>query len=132
MSGPEPAGPAEPVRLAVEDGIATVTLDRAEALNAISTELARALAATFEPLATRRDLRAVVLTGAGAVERDRLQLAGARRDEGRLGSEPGHRAQRVVQLQHRGLRPGADVELGPGRALGLSGGHEGVHRVVHE
>jgi len=62
-----------PVRLEVEAGIATVTLDRPEALNAISTELARALAATFEPLATRRDLRAVVLTGAG----DRGFCAGA-------------------------------------------------------
>jgi enoyl-CoA hydratase/carnithine racemase len=54
-----------PVRLAVEAGIATVTLDRPEALNAISTELASALAATFEPMASRPDLRAVVLTGAG-------------------------------------------------------------------
>jgi enoyl-CoA hydratase/carnithine racemase len=53
------------VRLEVEGGIATVTLDRPAVLNAISTALARDLAATFEPLATRRDLRAVVLTGAG-------------------------------------------------------------------
>jgi enoyl-CoA hydratase/carnithine racemase len=57
--------PGGPVRLEVEGEIATVTLDRPEALNSISTELARALAATFEPLTTRRDLRAVVLTGAG-------------------------------------------------------------------
>jgi enoyl-CoA hydratase/carnithine racemase len=62
-----------PVRLALEDGIATVTLDRPEALNAISTELGRALAATFEPLATRREVRAVVLTGAG----DKAFCAGA-------------------------------------------------------
>jgi enoyl-CoA hydratase/carnithine racemase len=54
-----------PVRLEVEAGIATVTLDRPRALNAISTGLASALAATFEPMATRRDVRAVVLTGAG-------------------------------------------------------------------
>ena len=70
MSGAEAAGASGPgasgpVRLEVAAGIATVTLDRPEALNAISTELARALAATFEPLATRPDLRAVVLTGAG-------------------------------------------------------------------
>jgi enoyl-CoA hydratase/carnithine racemase len=60
-----PERPGGPVRLEVEGEIATVTLDRPEVLNAISTELARALAATFEPMATRRDLRAVVLTGAG-------------------------------------------------------------------
>ena len=70
MSGPGAGGP---VRLEVEAGIATVTLDRPEALNAISTELAASLAGTFEPLATRRDLRAVVLTGAG----DRAFCAGA-------------------------------------------------------
>ena len=67
------AAAGRPVRLEVEAGIATVTLDRPEALNAISTELARALAATFEPLGTRRDLRAVVLTGAG----ERAFCAGA-------------------------------------------------------
>jgi enoyl-CoA hydratase/carnithine racemase len=58
-------GSGGPVRLEVEGGIATVTLDRPEALNSISTALAGALAAAFEPLATRRELRAVVLTGAG-------------------------------------------------------------------
>jgi enoyl-CoA hydratase/carnithine racemase len=66
-------GGGGPVRLEVEDGIATVTLDRPEAVNAISTALAHALAATFEPLATRPGLRAVVLTGAG----DRGFCAGA-------------------------------------------------------
>jgi enoyl-CoA hydratase/carnithine racemase len=56
---------SEPVRVAVDAGVATVTLDRPEARNAISTELAIALAAAFEPLATDRAVRAVVLTGAG-------------------------------------------------------------------
>ena len=75
--GPEPAGPGRgpggPVRLAVDGGVATVTLDRPEARNAISTELAAALAGVFEPLATDRAVRAVVLTGAG----DRAFCAGA-------------------------------------------------------
>ena len=53
--------------------VATVTLDRAEALNAISTELALALAETVEPLATDPGVRAVVLTGAG----DRAFCVGA-------------------------------------------------------
>ncbi|HYY81342.1 MAG TPA: enoyl-CoA hydratase/isomerase family protein, partial [Actinomycetes bacterium] len=54
-----------PVRLEVADRVATVTLDRPEALNAISTELARALAELVEPLATDPRVGAVVLTGAG-------------------------------------------------------------------
>jgi enoyl-CoA hydratase/carnithine racemase len=53
------------VRVEVAGRVATVTLDRPEALNAISTELALELAAAFEPLATDPGVRAVVLTGAG-------------------------------------------------------------------
>ena len=40
------------VRVEVAERVATVTLDRPEALNAISTELALDLAAAVEPLAT--------------------------------------------------------------------------------
>jgi enoyl-CoA hydratase/carnithine racemase len=53
------------VEVAVADRLATVTLNRPEALNAISTELALALAGAVEPLATDPGVRAVVLTGAG-------------------------------------------------------------------
>ena len=53
------------VRVEVADRVATVTLNRPEALNAISTELAVALAEAVEPLATDPGVRAVVLTGAG-------------------------------------------------------------------
>jgi enoyl-CoA hydratase/carnithine racemase len=67
------SGPGGLVRIAVDAGVATVTLDRQEARNAISTELADALAGVFEPLATDRAVRAVVLTGAG----DRAFCAGA-------------------------------------------------------
>jgi enoyl-CoA hydratase/carnithine racemase len=53
------------VRVEVADRVALVTLDRPEALNAISTELALDLAAAMEPLATDPGVGAVVLTGAG-------------------------------------------------------------------
>ncbi|HET7518575.1 MAG TPA: enoyl-CoA hydratase-related protein [Actinomycetes bacterium] len=53
------------VRVEVAGRVATVTLNRPEALNAISTELAVALAEAVEPLATDPGVRAVVLTGAG-------------------------------------------------------------------
>jgi enoyl-CoA hydratase/carnithine racemase len=49
----------------MEGRVATVTLDRPEALNAISTELALDLAAALEPLAVDPGVGAVVLTGAG-------------------------------------------------------------------
>jgi enoyl-CoA hydratase/carnithine racemase len=53
------------VMVEVAGRVATVTLNRPEALNAISTELALELAEAVEPLATDPGVRAVVLTGAG-------------------------------------------------------------------
>lgn len=53
------------VRVEVAGRVATVTLDRPEALNAISTELALELAAATEPLGVDPGVGAVVLTGAG-------------------------------------------------------------------
>jgi enoyl-CoA hydratase/carnithine racemase len=67
------SGPDRPVRVEVADGVATVTLDRPAALNAITTELAVALAEAVEPLGTDRSVRAVVLAAAG----ERAFCAGA-------------------------------------------------------
>jgi enoyl-CoA hydratase/carnithine racemase len=61
------------VRVEVAGRVATVTLDRPEARNAISTELALDLAAAVEPLGVDPAVGAVVLTGAG----DRAFCAGA-------------------------------------------------------
>jgi enoyl-CoA hydratase/carnithine racemase len=61
------------VKVELAGWVATVILDRPEALNAISTELALDLAAAIEPLSTDPGVRAVVLTGAG----DRAFCVGA-------------------------------------------------------
>ena len=61
------------VRVEVAGRVATVTLDRPEALNAISTELVLDLAAALEPLGVDPGVGAVVLTGAG----DRAFCVGA-------------------------------------------------------
>ena len=47
------------------DAVATVTLDRPETLNSLSFEIYQELEALFAHLKTRREVRAVVLTGAG-------------------------------------------------------------------
>ena len=47
------------------DGVATVTLDRADALNALTIPLKRELIAAFTSLAADGHVRAIVLTGAG-------------------------------------------------------------------
>jgi enoyl-CoA hydratase/carnithine racemase len=54
-------------------GIVTATLNRPEALNALNASLAEQLRALLENLAGRRDVRVLVLTGAG----DRAFSAGA-------------------------------------------------------
>src|SRR3954453_7031149 len=56
---------AEPVLLKLEEGVATLTLNRPAALNAISRALAADLLAALGDLAARPDLRVVILRGAG-------------------------------------------------------------------
>ena len=61
------------------DGIATVTLNRPEKRNALSFELRRELASTFEALGADPDVAVVVVTGAGTAfcaGMDRTQFGG--------------------------------------------------------
>lgn len=51
----------------IEDGIATVSLNRPEKKNAMSLELLEELLGSAKALRTAEDLRAVILTGAGGV-----------------------------------------------------------------
>lgn len=53
------------IRLEVADAIATVTLDRPDALNALTVTMKQELLAAFRVIARDRAVRAVVLTGAG-------------------------------------------------------------------
>lgn len=62
-----------PVLLDVEDGLATLTLNRPAALNALSRALSADLLAALHDLGARPDLRVVVLRGAG----ERAFCAGA-------------------------------------------------------
>jgi len=57
---------AKPVLLVEkQDQIATLTLNRPECMNALSTELRDALETAFEDLANDADIRVAILTGAG-------------------------------------------------------------------
>jgi enoyl-CoA hydratase/carnithine racemase len=55
----------DPVTLELRDGIATLTLNRPDQLNAMSRELMRSLAAQLDVLAGSAGLRVVVVTGSG-------------------------------------------------------------------
>jgi len=47
------------------EGVATVTLNRPNHMNALSAELRAAFAATFDALASEREIEVIILTGAG-------------------------------------------------------------------
>jgi len=55
----------DPVLLAVEDGVATITLNRPEAMNAWNPAMAAGLDAALRACDANDDVRAVVITGAG-------------------------------------------------------------------
>jgi 2-(1,2-epoxy-1,2-dihydrophenyl)acetyl-CoA isomerase len=60
-----PDEPESPLRTEVANGVATLTLNRPEALNALNSELRRELLAAFKTIARDEAVRAVVITGAG-------------------------------------------------------------------
>ena len=53
------------IRLEMADRVARVTIDRPEVLNALDAEAEEALEAIWQRLEGDREVRAVVLTGAG-------------------------------------------------------------------
>jgi enoyl-CoA hydratase/3-hydroxyacyl-CoA dehydrogenase len=55
----------ERVRLQVQDGIAEITVDRPDALNALNVEVVAQLARAVDAAETRADVRTIVLRGAG-------------------------------------------------------------------
>jgi 2-(1,2-epoxy-1,2-dihydrophenyl)acetyl-CoA isomerase len=56
---------SEPIKTEIEGAVATITLNRPEALNALNAELARALAAAILAVEADEGVRCVVLRGAG-------------------------------------------------------------------
>jgi 2-(1,2-epoxy-1,2-dihydrophenyl)acetyl-CoA isomerase len=62
----DPAVPAdEPLQVEIADAIATITLNRPEALNALTGQLLVELLAALRRIGRDRSVRAVILTGAG-------------------------------------------------------------------
>jgi enoyl-CoA hydratase len=72
----------------IRDGVATIVLDRPEALNALTSEMLSALATTLDALATDDAVEVIVLTGAGrafSAGVDLKALGTRRLDGGKVG-----------------------------------------------
>jgi enoyl-CoA hydratase len=67
---------SEPVLTDVSDGIAVITINRPEARNAVNGAVARAMAAAFDDLDSRADVRVLILTGAGGTFSAGMDLKG--------------------------------------------------------
>ena len=65
MGGDRTAPTFTTIRLEIEDAIATITLDRPDALNALTVAMKGELLAAFRSIGRDRSVRAVILTGAG-------------------------------------------------------------------
>lgn len=64
--GPDPLeGPWENLRVEISGKVMTVTLNRPDVLNAMNLVMRREMSEVFETVATRNDIRCLVLTGAG-------------------------------------------------------------------
>jgi enoyl-CoA hydratase len=147
-----------PVRLASDDGIAVVTIDREEALNALDVETLEALRAVLAEAAAEVAVRVVVLTGAGekafAAGADIKYMSGLEVD-GALGwGALGHEVGRLLETMPKptiaavnGFALGGGCELAlacdirycssraklgqPEVNLGIVPGWGGTQRLVH-
>src|SRR2546427_6660420 len=108
------------IRCEVEDRIAVVTIDRPP-VNALNSELIRELTRTFEDVARRKDVGAVILTGAGdkafVAGADIAEMSGESGLEMRAFSELGGRLRRAVERA-----PQPVIAAINGYALGGGGG----------
>ncbi len=84
------------IRVEKEEGVATVTLNRPEALNALSAELRSRIADSFDELQADPDVRVAILTGAGRAFTAGIDLkelgGGSPDDAARLGGKSPVRA----------------------------------------
>jgi len=114
-----------PIEMHVDGRIATVVINRPEALNAFDADHLRDLTEVFRDLRTNREVRAVVLTGAG----DRAFAAGADiramrdmdQEAGRTFGRLGHAAAMAIESMPRPVIAAVNgFALGGGCELALA------------
>jgi enoyl-CoA hydratase len=100
----------------VADGIAVITINRPEARNAVNGEVARGIAAAIEEFDASRDVRVLVLTGAGGTFSAGMDLKGFLAGDAPVAADRGFGG--IVQ------RPPAKPIIAAVEGYALAGGFE--------
>jgi enoyl-CoA hydratase len=112
------------VKVNVEAGIALVTIDRPEALNALNDETLAGLEGAFNALGNDRSVRAVILTGAGkafVAGADIKAMAGYSPQEARAFAQRGQRVFNLIEdFPHPVIAAVNGFALGGGCELAMS------------
>ena len=102
------------VRVEIEDGVATITIDRQEKLNALNADVVREIGLAFTAVRDRDDVLGVILTGAG----EKAFVAGADIGElAQMGPVDG------VQVSRDGQSVFREIERFPKPVLAAVGGY---------
>ncbi|MBO9707679.1 MAG: crotonase/enoyl-CoA hydratase family protein [Caulobacter sp.] len=127
------AAPAfETLLYAVEDGIATITLNRPEKLNAFTARMMKELIEVFDLTDADDAVRAVIVTGAGrafcagadlssgGATFDRTNPQALEREEGKVGDVYRDGGGRVVLRMYESLKPIIAAVNGPAVGVGVT------------
>ncbi len=93
--------PYEILKLDIAEGIATITISRPAALNALNSHFFRELESMVAELKSRDDLKAIILTGEGkafVAGADIAEMAGMNPQEARAFSRTGQKGFRSLEL----------------------------------
>lgn len=91
--------PESSILLSVEAGVAILTLNRPEVLNAFDAEMAETFLARIEEIAARDDVRAILIRGAG-----KGFCAGGDVSQFTKGGDPAAAIEAIIDPLHAGLR----------------------------
>lgn len=91
--------PSSSILLAVDAGVAVLTLNRPDVLNAFDAAMADTFLARIEEIAARRDVRAILLKGAG-----RGFCAGGDVSQFTAGGDPAAAIEAIIRPLHAGLK----------------------------
>ena len=108
------------VRVRTENGVATVTLDRQDKLNALSEEMYADMTRIFAELATDEAVRAVVITGAGRGFCSGSDVGGMSQRDLVSGRERMKRRHRMIQNLVNIEKPVIAAVNGPCVGIGFS------------